>query len=292
MKAKLEKLQIKGFVLGMLMMFILSGATVYAAVRTETITVTFRNIRIVIDGTTIIPTDAGGNVVEPFIYQGTTFLPARAIANALNHDVRWDANSSVIYLYSRTPIPASTPVPTPVPTPTPTPQPTPAPDLDPFPIVFTELLDDFGQPSFRSGRADWRFARVVGAVTDIHGNRFYDGIVIHSPSTPTVVSNDPHGAHAVAEYSLNREHQEITGRVIVPQQINITGITQNNLPITGNSVTVLFVGDGSLLHSVTGVTAETPTDFVVDVRNVNRLEIKIMTNNVHGTLLTNVRMYI
>jgi len=298
MKAKLEKLQIKGFVLGMLVMFVLSGATVYAAVRTETITVTFRNIRIVIDDVPIVPRDVNGNIVEPFIWGGTTYLPARAIADALNHDVFWDESNSVIHLFSRTPVPIPTPVPTPppvpTPAPTPTPGPTPEPSLHPDPelIVFAELINELQHSGFRSGQGNWNFFRVEGTVTDVFGNTHHDGIVVHSPSSATVVANDPHNAHAIAEYLLYGDYQEITGRILIPQHINITGLTQYDLPTQNNSVTVLFVGDGRVLHQANNITAENPLDFFVDVRNVDRLEIKLITNNVICTVLTNVRMYI
>jgi len=91
---------------------LLSGITVLAAVRTEDISVTFRNIRLVVNGELITPRDAQGNIVEPFIFDGTTFLPVRAVANALGVDVDWDGNTSTVYLGSRA---AVAPTPTPPP---------------------------------------------------------------------------------------------------------------------------------------------------------------------------------
>ncbi len=39
-------------------------------------------ISIVVDGQKINPTDVNGNTVEPMIYNGTAYLPVRAVANS------------------------------------------------------------------------------------------------------------------------------------------------------------------------------------------------------------------
>ncbi len=48
---------------------------------TRNIEITYRDIQISIDGLLITPTDASGNPVEPFICDGTTYLPVRAVAS-------------------------------------------------------------------------------------------------------------------------------------------------------------------------------------------------------------------
>jgi len=65
---------------------------------TRNIEITYRDIKISIDGTEITPTDADGNAVEPFIYDGTTYLPVRAVASALGVEVGWDGETSTVYL--------------------------------------------------------------------------------------------------------------------------------------------------------------------------------------------------
>jgi len=95
----MKKLQIKGFVMGLLVMAMLSGITVWAAARSETINVTFNNIRLVVNDRVVVPTDAAGNTVEPFIWQGTTFLPVRAVATALGQDVRWEESTQTVYIF-------------------------------------------------------------------------------------------------------------------------------------------------------------------------------------------------
>ena len=75
--------------------------TVFAKQATETISVMYDNIKILIDGVEYTATDANGNVVEPFIYNGTTYLPVRGIANAFDKDVDWEPQTSTVILGSK-----------------------------------------------------------------------------------------------------------------------------------------------------------------------------------------------
>ena len=67
---------------------------------TETATLTYRGIRIVLDGKLIIPKDANGTVLDAFILNGTTYLPVRALANALGCEVGWDGTTSTVLITS------------------------------------------------------------------------------------------------------------------------------------------------------------------------------------------------
>lgn len=64
------------------------GMTAFAA--EQTVQVEFSGIHIVVDGATICPKDANGALVMPFIYNGSTYLPVRSVANALGLGVEWD----------------------------------------------------------------------------------------------------------------------------------------------------------------------------------------------------------
>jgi len=64
-------------------------------------TLQYNNIRITLDGKEITPKDANGNTVEPFTIDGSTYLPVRAVANALNLGVDWDGNTSTVILKSQ-----------------------------------------------------------------------------------------------------------------------------------------------------------------------------------------------
>ena len=64
----------------------------------RTITVQYSDIKLVVDGVKVTPKDADGITVEPFIYNGTTYLPVRAVGNAIGKQVTWDGNSKTVYL--------------------------------------------------------------------------------------------------------------------------------------------------------------------------------------------------
>ncbi len=50
------------------------------------------------EGSVLEATDVNGETVEPFIYEGTTYLPIRAVAETLGLDVDFDLESGSVYL--------------------------------------------------------------------------------------------------------------------------------------------------------------------------------------------------
>lgn len=65
-----------------------------AAQITKSISVAYNNIKIVVDGQQV-STDKNN---EPFIYNGTTYLPIRAVGQAVGKQVTWDGNTNTVYL--------------------------------------------------------------------------------------------------------------------------------------------------------------------------------------------------
>ena len=68
----------------------------------EKVDINYRAIKIVLDGVEITPCDGAGTTVEPFIMSssGTTYLPLRAVSQALGLNVHWDANTNTVKLSS------------------------------------------------------------------------------------------------------------------------------------------------------------------------------------------------
>lgn len=58
-------------------------------------------VKIVIDGVLIDPRDANGKSVPPFIKDGTTYLPVRAVGEAFNKNVEWDGDNRRVIITSR-----------------------------------------------------------------------------------------------------------------------------------------------------------------------------------------------
>lgn len=104
--------KIRSYLAGVLSTILVAGMA--AGVAGEQIKKTadlyYNNIKICIDGSYVEPKDANGNTVEPFIIDGTTYLPVRAVANAFGKDVAWDGDTQTVFLgakpgenkYSRT----------------------------------------------------------------------------------------------------------------------------------------------------------------------------------------------
>ncbi len=78
--------------------FLMGSAFAAGNVTTRTVQAIYSGIRLVVDGVEVTPADASGNVVEPFIIDGTTYLPVRAVANALGKAVDWEGETKTVYI--------------------------------------------------------------------------------------------------------------------------------------------------------------------------------------------------
>ena len=79
----------KFLLLTLVFMLIISSVPVYAG--TDYITV-------IIDGEELVPKDANGNIVRPMLTKGTTYLPVRAVASALELDIKWDDSTKSVFI--------------------------------------------------------------------------------------------------------------------------------------------------------------------------------------------------
>lgn len=77
------------------------GASGQTNTTPRTITVT-TGISIYLDGQKLTPKDANGKTVEVFAYNGTTYLPVRAIGEALGLKVGWDGPSNSVLIGEQT----------------------------------------------------------------------------------------------------------------------------------------------------------------------------------------------
>ncbi len=92
------KERIQGIISGILIGALCTGGAVFAKSAVENIEVAYDNIKIYMDGELVDPRDANGQKVEPFIYNGTTYLPVRAVGTAIGKEVSWDGVEKVVYL--------------------------------------------------------------------------------------------------------------------------------------------------------------------------------------------------
>ena len=90
----------RSFVAGMLTMLLIMTLVVPAAATVGKITkeLEYRDISVTLDGVKLDLKDAKGNPVEPFMFEGTNYLPVRALAESLGLNVAWDGKTATVVL--------------------------------------------------------------------------------------------------------------------------------------------------------------------------------------------------
>lgn len=91
--------RLQGAIIGFIVGALLTGSVAVAKVATQSIQVNYNNIKVYKDKQVCTLKDANGNIVEPFIYNGTTYLPVRAVAELAGMDVTWDNSTKTVYLW-------------------------------------------------------------------------------------------------------------------------------------------------------------------------------------------------
>ncbi len=92
------KKRFQGLIAGVLIGATIAGGAVFATNTTTLYDVIVNGIKIVLDGKEFICTDANGTVVQPMIYNGTTYIPVRAVSSAFGKAVFWDEEEQTVYL--------------------------------------------------------------------------------------------------------------------------------------------------------------------------------------------------
>jgi len=91
--------KLKGFLMGVLVtVLLMTTIPALAASGSKNIEVFYNNIKITLDGKQITPRDGRGDIVEPFIYNDSIYLPLRAIATALDLSANWDGTTQTAIL--------------------------------------------------------------------------------------------------------------------------------------------------------------------------------------------------
>ncbi len=93
------KQRFQGLIAGIAIGVLCAGGIAYAKSATETITVTYDNIKVYKDNVLCTLKDSNGSTIEPFIYNGTTFMPVRGTASLADMEVTWDGTTKSVYLW-------------------------------------------------------------------------------------------------------------------------------------------------------------------------------------------------
>jgi len=97
-KRRLRK-QISAIVLILAMSVMMCGVGVFASSVEEVRAISAPHFTIVVDGEKKIFYNAQGDEVHPIVYNGTTYLPLRAIGELMDKNVNWDQSSKTVSLY-------------------------------------------------------------------------------------------------------------------------------------------------------------------------------------------------
>ncbi|MBE6680668.1 MAG: copper amine oxidase N-terminal domain-containing protein [Ruminococcaceae bacterium] len=229
------------------------GAVASSSKRTENKDLYYNGITIMIDGAEYVAKDANGNVVEPFIMDGTTYLPVRGVANAFDKDVEWDGKTSTVYIGKKDRM---------------------APDNRLDKVQYTNYTE--------SDSRNWMEV-VNGTVTDYNNNTYTNGLINYIDQWA--------GGYNQIDYPLNGQYERLTGQIVLPK--TITTSTRNEKNCGTSETTVSIVNEeGDELFSANGITASMPFKFDIDVDGVTMITIKVSTQrNNSYVALTDLALY-
>lgn len=97
----------RSYLAGILTAVLVSALAVGASATTGKVTreLEYRDITVTLDGEVLDLRNAIGQTVEPFLFGGTNYLPARALAEALGLNVAWNGQTATVVLTTPSPIP-------------------------------------------------------------------------------------------------------------------------------------------------------------------------------------------
>lgn len=258
------KKRLQGLVAGILAgTMIVLGIPALASSVSKTAEIFYNNIKIYVDGAEIVPKDANGNIVEPFIMNGTTYLPIRAVASAFGKEVEWDGKTQSAYLGKKDET---------------------KPD---------NYLDKIQYNDYKEGGQYNNFSIIKGTVTDFDKNVYTSGLIFWVDRAKYYVNDGAVGPNIMISYPLNSQYASLKGKIVLPTEYNINASDMGHRSGIGVSPsTVWFLGDGKELYKATNVTSSMPFSFDIDVEGVNQLVIKIKTekDNSH-VALTDLALY-
>ena len=225
--------------------------SVFARQITETISVTYDNIKILIDGIEYTATDVNGTVIEPFIYKGTTYLPVRGIANAFGKDVSWEPQTSTVILGSKN----------------------------------YDWLDQIGYANYETTGAFNKMAAISDNTQSTEGEKINRGLYFNLSCSTSYgakeTNDDEWETWQRVEYLLNNQYATFEGEVVC--------LENNDYYSAHNEETAILklYGDGNLIYTSPPISRGTKTtEFKVDVSNYKILKLDVSCPNASYTSLT------
>ncbi len=257
------KKRLQGLVAGILIGAMFASGTVFAKQVSETAEIFYNNIKIYVDGGEVVPKDANGKTVEPFIMNGTTYLPVRAISNAFDKDVEWDGATQSVYIGKKDHT---------------------RPD---------NYLDRIQYNDYKESRQGCIFEIITEDIIDYNNNIYTNGLLLYNYGDRSNLSieDDSDGANMILSYPLNSQYKQLNGKIVLPKTVNAKTWKKGSL-LTQSQTDIWLYGDGKLLYKATAVTPTMPFSFEVDTTGVNQLTIKMKSQESYTCVaLTDLALY-
>ncbi len=176
-----RQFKVKSFIAGFIIATLLTS-TIFATPIEKTIKVFTNKYKIYVDGSLVNPKDATGNVVEPINYNGTIYLPLRAIGQAIGKSVTWDGknNSAYIGKYNST-----------------------------KPSVYLDSLDYFNFQTSSEYGTNWEYWNTEKD-KDSTGQNYSNGIIYSMYDT---IYKDNNWQYT--EYLINQKYSKLNGKFVL-----------------------------------------------------------------------------
>lgn len=255
------KKRIQGLVIGVLIGAILTSGTAFAKEISENAKIFYKNIKVYVNGAEITPKGSDGSVVEPFIMNGTTYLPVRAVSNALDQDVEWDGKTQSVYIGKKDRT---------------------KPD---------NYLHKISRTNYQEAKASSAISTINGTITDFNGNIYKNGIVFYISSGFGKLEEIDE-CDSLASYPLNSQYSILMGNIVLPKKVEIASLSKAT-KCSGLQTDILFYGDGKLLYKATAVDSSMPYKINLNVKDVNTLTIKVSYSDFDNNhiALTDLALY-
>jgi len=257
MKQRMQGMVV-GFVIAALLM---SSISVIAAV-TQRIEVTY-GINVVVNGVL----QSFSDDMRPFVSGGRTFLSVRAIGEALGADVRWDGETSTVFVESMATV-------VPIPTPTPVPEPTPIPEQIPperQPLITVAPHFDTGGGRGRNLGGETSVAALSRDSVVMSGFSYQNALRFRSNAWRGFGSTDGFTSNRFTLHNLNAQFTHLSGYIG-----RVDGTDMRN-------ATIHFIGDGQLISSYELRATDMPIPISVPVGGVVQLRIEVVFPGVNNS---------
>lgn len=194
----------------------------------------FTGIDVYVNDVKLDPKDANGNTVPVFAYNGSTYLPVRAISTALGIPILWEPKTESVYVGAHsTELPASTRL----------------TDMDYLvgdAVIYTEetMQDNMGATHTNCISMNFdRTYRINGQYTKLTGTLFQSYEQRHQSIL------DPGGISIYGDGELLYSYSPAEGTIgWTPEafSVDLTGVLELRVEFTGISVPWLYLGEAAL----------------------------------------------